>query len=117
MQRVSVNGNSLDIEFDVPKELKGDNKLDFGVEFMMPQLRSKVDFLVSISEPTYNPYIKFDYPEDLVDVNMFPFMNDGIEALVKNAQNDMGECKIRLRDKWVYPISGIVFVMREKGMS
>lgn len=107
-------GNCLSLDFNMPKDFGGSNEMSFGIEFVMPQLRDKMDFLVSISEPTYNPYIKFDYPEDIVDVEMFPFMNDGAEALVKNAQNDMGECKIRLRDKWIYPISGVVFVMKEK---
>lgn len=115
MNGSSMNGSCLDITFDVgPSCITVANEINFGVEFVMPQLRSKMDFLVSISEPTYSPYIKFDYPEDIVDVEMFPFMNDGVEAMVKNAQNDMGECRIRLRNKWVYPISGVVFVMKEK---
>lgn len=114
LQTVSGQDGVVDMEFELARDLTEEREMDFSIEFVMPQLRSKMDFLVSVSEPTYNPYIKFDYPEDIVDVEMFPFMNDGKESLIQNAQNDMGECRIRLRDKWIYPISGVVFILKEK---
>ncbi len=79
--------------------------------FCMPQLRTQTTFLVSIVEPTYGIDIRLSYPHNVYNVTMFPFFNDVQDALVDEADRGVGNCDIHIREKWVYPISGIVFII------
>ena len=77
--------------------------------FCMPQLKKQTVFLVSVSEPTYGVDIRLSYPRNLYNINMYPFFNDVADALVDEADRGVGNCDVHIRDKWVYPMSGIVF--------
>ncbi len=93
---------------------EADRSLSIEVTFNMPQLKGFSEFLVSINEPTFSPMIQLSYPEGSMNVTMFPFLNDGEECLVQNAMRTTGSCDIYLQDKWIYPMSGVVFLVEDK---
>lgn len=91
-----------------------DNTAYFEITFCMPRLRKEKIFLVAVTEPTYSVNVRFDYPRNVYNVDIYPFFNDAEDALVEDADRGVGSCDINLRDKWVYPMSGIVFNIEEK---
>ena len=70
--------------------------------------------MVSVTEPTYSVNVRFDYPRNVYNADMYPFFNDSEDALVEDADRGVGACNINLRDKWVYPMSGIVFSVEQQ---
>ena len=91
-----------------------DSKAYIEISFCMPRLRKEKIFLVSVTEPTYSVNVRFDYPRNVYNVDMYPFFNDSEDALVEDADRGVGACNINLRDKWVYPMSGIVFSVEQQ---
>lgn len=113
VQQVSISQDGIRVSFLSQHDVKNRN-LKVEVMFNMPQLKGHSEFLVSISEPTFSPMIQLSYPENSMRVTMFPFLNDGEECLVQNAMRNTGSCDIYLQDKWIYPMSGVVFIVDEK---
>lgn len=83
------------------------------INFFMPQLKKRTTFFVSITEPTYSPGIQFTYPREDFHVTMYPFFSDTGDALVEESDRGSGTCDVFIQEKWVYPMSGIVFVIDE----
>ncbi len=88
------------------------NMISVEISFLMPQLKTEKTFQAVIADPTYNVYIRLDYPTNY-RVKMYPFFNGVDDARVKDADHGGGSCDIHLRNKWVYPRSGAVFYMEE----
>lgn len=113
VERVVIDENGILVDLasshDTDKQ-----ELKIEVMFNMPQRKGYSEFLVSISEPTYSPNIQLSYPESTMQVTMFPFLNDGDECLVQNAMRNTGSCDIYLQEKWIYPMSGVVFIVQDK---
>ncbi len=82
--------------------------------FRMPQLKAHTSFLASISQPVYSPTIRFNYPAEKYDVKMYPFFNNSVEASVEQAELGVGNCYININEKWVHPMSGVVFMINGK---
>lgn len=80
------------------------------IYFVMPQLKSKNKFLVSIPEPTCNVDISFCYPREYLNVTVIPFLNGEYNS--KDAIQVDGIRNIELND-WVIPMSGAVFIWEE----
>lgn len=91
-----------------------ENMVFIDCAFCMPRLKTEKIFLAAITEPTYSVNIRFDYPRSAYKVEMFPFFNDTEDALVEEADRGVGSCDIHLRDKWIYPMSGVVFYIEKK---
>ncbi len=113
LESVEINRSGIHASF-LSEHSETERVLNIEVTFNMPQLKGFSEFLVSITEPTYSPMIQFSYPEDTMNVTMFPFLNDGEECLVQNAMRNTGSCDIYLQDKWIYPMSGVVFIVEDK---
>lgn len=113
LQQVSITQNGILVDF-LSGHDTGKRELKIEIMFNMPQRKGYSEFLVSIGEPTYSPNIQLSYPESTMQVTMFPFLNDGDECLVQNAMRNTGSCDIYLQDKWVYPMSGVVFIVQDK---
>lgn len=86
----------------------------YEIAFCMPRLKTDKIFLVAVTEPTYSVNIRFDYPRSTYNVAMYPFFNDSEDARVEDADRGIGSYDINLRDKWVYPMSGVVFNIESK---
>lgn len=115
IEGVTIDSNGILLQFQSTHDT-AKSELKIEVMFNMPQLKGYSEFLVSISEPTYSPNIQLSYPESTMHVTMFPFLNDGDECLVQNAMRNTGSCDIYLQEKWVYPMSGVVFIIQDKKM-
>lgn len=113
IQNVSITRNGIQVAF-LSEHDEANRNLKIEVMFNMPQLKGYSEFLVSISEPTYSPMIQLSYPESTMNVTMFPFLNDGAECMVQNAMRNTGSCDIYLQETWVYPMSGVVFIIEDK---
>ena len=113
IEKVVINGNGILVDLSSDHDINS-QELKIEVMFNMPQRKGYSEFLVSISEPTFSPNIQLSYPESTMQVTMFPFLNDGDECLVQNAMRNTGSCDIYLQDKWIYPMSGVVFIVQDK---
>ena len=112
LQNVVITHNGIQAVFSSEHE-ESSRELSIEVVFNMPQLKGYSEFLISINEPTFSPMIQLSYPESAMIVTMFPFLNDGAECLVQNAMRNAGSCDIFLQDKWIYPMSGVVFIIED----
>lgn len=114
---IVVGNNGIDIEFACEKPRKTDDgaKSKITLFFQMPQLKKNSSFLASISQPTYSPEIHLSYSAKKYDVKMFPFFNNTVGASVEQAEQGTGHCDIEIHDKWVHPMSGVVFFIDSKG--
>lgn len=112
IQNVVIDQNGIQTVFASEHD-ENSRELNIEIMFNMPQLKRYSELLVSINEPTYSPMIQLSYPESTMNVTMFPFLNDGAECLVQNAMRNAGSCDIYLQDKWVYPMSGVVFIVED----
>lgn len=86
--------------------------LKIEIMFNMPQRKGYSEFLVSINEPTFSPTVQLSFPTDSMQVTMFPFLNNGDECLIQHAMRHAGSCDIYMQDTWVYPMSGLVFIIQ-----
>ena len=116
--RCEITGVTID-DTGIVVTLHSDHKIKenmayIDVAFCMPRLQTERIFLAAITEPTYSVNIRFDYPRSIYKVEMFPFFNDTEDALVEEADRGVGSCDVNLRDKWVYPMSGIIFAIEPK---
>ena len=112
INRVMITQIGIQVEFRAAQPI-GDTAY-FEIAFCMPRLTSEKIFLAAVTEPTYSVNIRFDYPRSIYKVEMYPFFNDVEDARVEDANWGVGVCDINLRDKWVYPMSGVVFRIEEK---
>ena len=84
---------------------------DVDISFSMPQRRGISDFMVSISEPTYSPVIELSYPEAEMEVKAFSFLNDCDDSSLEEATHNIDSFEFNIQDKWIYPMSGVVFAI------
>jgi hypothetical protein len=67
-----------------------------------------------VSQPTYSPIIRLNYPESKYNVQAFPFFSRVLDASVEQLEHGVGSRYVRINDKWVHPMSGVLFVIDEK---
>ncbi len=109
LRDVIIDENGIDILYQSNHVVSDEYKID--ISFSMPQLKGYSEFMVSINEPTFSPLIQFFYPENTMRVKMFSFINEGDTAVTANAMRTSGICDISLEGKWIYPMSGVIFVV------
>lgn len=81
--------------------------------FHMPQLWNS-EFQVALSDPTYSPKIQLSYQPDKMKVEMYSFFSESIESSVGNAlEKDHGMYNVIVTNKWIYPMSGMVFAIKK----
>lgn len=117
MQNVFVYNNGIDIEFGAPDKRKRDIKVKsnkISLYFHMPQLKQRTSFLASIPQPTYSPIIRLSYPEEKYEVKNFLFFNKTFGPSAEKAEQGTGCRNIQIKDKWVHPMSGVVFIIEHK---
>lgn len=108
VESVTISDIGIDVAFASTHDRQKDS-IYIDITFCMPQVKKQTTFLVSVSEPTYGLDIRLSYPRNVFQVTMFPFFNDVADALVDEADRGVGNCDVHIREKWVYPMSGIVF--------
>lgn len=114
---IYVYDNKIDIEFCTPNNEKKDKKAKsnkISLYFHMPQLKKHASFLASISQPTYSPIIRLSYPEENYEVKNFLFFNKTFGPSAEKAEQGIGYRNIQIKDKWVHPMSGVVFLIDHK---
>lgn len=79
------------------------------VIFHMPKKWNSI-LEVALVDPTKEPKVSVSYPEDVMKVEVFSFLNKGEETRTEVAhEHKNGIYDISLNDQWIYPISGIIF--------
>lgn len=106
----------IDFSFKANAEFnnKGVKSNKITLFFRMPQIKAHTSFLASVSQPVYSSTIRFNYPAEKYDVKMYPFFNNSVEASVEQAELGVGNCYININEKWVHPMSGVVFMINGK---
>ncbi len=89
-------------------------KHDIAMVFHIPKKWDSVLEIVLV-EPTKDPKISISYNEDLMNVEMFSFLNKGESSSYENTlEDENGVYSIMLSNEWVFPISGAVFFVKRK---
>ncbi len=105
---VEIGENGIELVFETVHLNLTEAQVE--IYFVMPQLKSKNKFLVSIPEPTCKVDISFYYPRDYLNVTLIPFLNGEYNS--KDAVQVDGVRNIEF-DNWVIPMSGAVFIWEE----
>jgi len=84
-------------------------EIDLGVR--IPLLRSRSEFLVSLTEPTLSPEITLTYDAGVSNVTAYPFLSDDA-AMVMRAGAMPGRYFTNPQG-WVYPVKGILFIVED----
>ncbi len=113
---INVGDFGMDINFISNHTKNKDDEQLYKVEitFNMPQKKGISEILVSLTEPTFSPLIQLSYPESTMKVKMHSFLNGGDDALVQNAMRSTGVCDICLENTWIYPVSGVIFIIENQ---
>lgn len=110
IKKVSITNDGIFISFISEHDVSL-NSHSIEISFAMPQAKGRSEVLVSIGEPTYSPIIQLSYPETLMTVKAFSFLNEAKGASIEQASHNSGNYEFCIQDKWIYPMSGVVFVI------
>lgn len=106
---VDINEGGIFAEYKLTDIDTYQTQVDIRIQFLMPYLKGKSCFLVSINDITYSPFISFAYNESKCRVNMIPFLNRALNT--EDANIFEGLIEVNIEDEWIIPMSGIVFVI------
>ena len=96
------------VTFEVDHDIHA-REHDIDIIFHMPKKWNSI-LEVALVEPTKDPQISISYNEDMMDVDMYPFLNRGDASAYANTyENENGVYRISLSNEWVFPISGVIF--------
>ena len=110
--QVIIDESGIFAKYELPDEVMANSDLlDVKIRFRIPQKSQDGYFFASISEPTYSPFIRFNYPEDSFDVTMIPFLNRSVTA--KDTKIFDGQRELSVENEWVLPVSGAIFIINK----
>ncbi len=107
----SIDENGIIIDLKTAEFINSNDEIKLDIGFYMPQLKKNCEFLVSITEPTFEPKINLIYDENTMNVRTYPFLNEEADLLERASQMP-GEVSIAPTG-WIYPIKGVVFIVDE----
>lgn len=85
--------------------------LDVKIRFKVPQKYTNSFFFACISEPTYSPFIRLSYDEDVFDIEMVPFLTRSLTA--KDTKIFDGVRELSVENEWIMPVSGAIFLINK----
>lgn len=112
LKNVELNGDGIVATYHVNHNTEK-NEHSVKIIFHMPKLWNSI-FEVTLVDPTLNPQITFDYMPGKMDVNMYSYLNKGIEANDGAYEHQNGLFDISIKEDWIYPKSGIIFTVNKK---
>lgn len=116
---VEIASDKNDVPFGIVFmfDVKYDIKLmqhDVNIIFHMPK---KWDSIVEVCivEPSKAPKISLSYNEDLMDIEMYSFLNKSDSSSYDNSlEENNGVFSISISNEWVFPVSGVAFLVKQK---
>ena len=110
--KVLIDESGVFAKYEMTDELlASSDTFDVKIRFRIPQRDGDGYFFASISEPTYSPFIRFSYPEDLYELTMIPFLNRSVTA--KDTKIFDGVRELSVENEWVLPVSGAIFLIKK----
>ncbi len=110
--QVRIDESGIFGQYAIPEELLAASEtLDVKIRFRIPQRKGNTYFFASINDPTYSPYIRFTYPEEIFDVTMIPFLNRSVTS--RDSKIFEGLRELSIEDEWILPVSGAIFIIEE----
>ena len=113
LESAKVDESGIFLEYDSSLYVR--EQLEYGIDitFEMPMIwRSLIS--VILSDITFSPTITLNYASNM-NVEMIPFINLEEECSTSNIHNPRQRCySLDLKDKWLFPISGMVFKVDKK---
>lgn len=107
--KLIINEAGIFANYTVKDSEVADNTLQLKLVFSIPHRKMASYFFVSISDPTYSPYIRFVYPEDEIDAEMIPFLSRATSSADTKIFEGLRE--ISFEKEWVMPMSGVMFII------
>ena len=112
-ERVIIDEGGIVGEYALdPSLIEDTDTLDVKIQFRVPQHYSSSYFFASINDPTYSPFIRFNYFEDEFGVKMIPFLNR--EVTSKDSKVFDGLRELSIENEWIMPVSGVFFIISPK---
>ena len=112
LDRVDVRDGGIVATYIVDYDTSKDNHT-IRIVFHMPKMWDSI-FEVTLVDPTKDPKVSFDYMPGKMDVTMYSYLNKENEANDGAYEQKNGIFDIAIKDEWIYPKSGIVFLVRKK---
>ncbi len=109
---VEVRNTGIIVKYNVEYDT---SLLDHTVRiiFHMPKKWGTL-FEITLVDPTRSPRIIFDFDPDNMEVTMYSYLNKGDESNGGAYEERNGIYDISINDEWIYPKSGIVFMVNKK---
>lgn len=85
------------------------DKFNIEICFVMPQMKRRSEFLVSIPQPTFSPKINFTYSPAHFKITAYQFLNNSPKP-IKDPDALHGRIVINPAE-WVYPVKGVLFII------
>ncbi len=113
VKEVNANEEGIVVIFEVEHNREAmEHAVD--IVFDMPKMWNTI-IEIALTDPTKDPRISLSYPGDDMKVDMYSFLSEGEETSWDEAYiEDIGIYRIVLNDTWVFPRSGVVFMVSNK---
>ena len=82
------------------------------IRFRVPQGYENAFFFACISEPTFSPFIRVSYDEDVFNVEMIPFLTRSLTA--RDTKVFDGVRELSVDKEWIMPVSGAIFLISKQ---
>lgn len=112
LKNVSFNNGGIVATYNINYNIEI-NVHSIKIIFHMPKLWNSI-FEVTLVDPTRSPQITFDYMPGKMNVNMYSYLNKGVESNDGAYEHQNGLFDISIKEDWIYPKSGIVFTVEKK---
>lgn len=113
LENVEVYDNGIVCWFNIDHDCNVEEH-SIRIIFQMPKKWGSI-LEVALVDPTKAPSISLSYPEESMEVDMYSFLNKGVETSIEGSHENLnGIYEISIRDEWIYPVSGITFNVNRK---
>lgn len=103
---------ALIAKFNVTGFDQGKAQHDVRILFHIPRLKNR-PFEVVLSQPTKAPRISLSYEQTAMQVEVMPYLTWSSDTAVVNMlERNNGICEVSIDNDWIYPVSGMVFEIK-----
>ena len=105
--RIQITSQGIFADYEPP--CVGSKDADVKIFFYMPRLRKSGIFLMSISEPCYNPKLSFSNQDHEAKITAIPLLNSKISSDSMTVFES--ELETEMENEWILPVSGVIYLI------
>ena len=107
---IIVDRSGIFAKYKMPS-LDVNEPLSVKIRFKAPQKYANSFFFACISEPTYSPFVRVSYDEEVFNVDMIPFLTRSLTS--KDTKIFEGVRELSVENEWIMPVSGAIFLINK----